>query len=212
MADEKIYPNPKPGTVAARCVRVVSLGTHMKQWKEEEPKALPKVMLTWEISEKMDDGKPFAVQCEYTAIVSDSSNLGKAIASWMPLLTKDEIIAFDIYSLVGEICLLTITVNKAKSGKIYTNVKNVVAMPEGFPAPEAYNDLFTLNLATDMKDDEKLLKVWGLERYILKKSNEYIGKSFVFPAYVAPTETPSDVVVVKDDDIPFDDGTDSPFD
>ncbi len=168
----KEYPLPKPATVAARCIRIVDLGTHTEQWGDEEPKKNRKCMLSFEISEKMEDDKPFVVQQEYTAIVSQNSNLGKLIFSWLPEpLTNEELADFDLLSMLGKCCLLNLKLKTSKKGKEYIVIESAVPMPDAFPEPEPYNDLFSFVMPEDI-NDEKLSKLWGLEKYIIKEKSE----------------------------------------
>lgn len=176
------YANPTDGTKAARCIRIVDVGTQTVTWNKEE-KLVRKCMFTWETDELMDSGKPFCVQKEYTALVSDRSNLGQDISKWLnkPIADIEAEEEFELFDMLGKTCLITIQNKKGKNGKIYSNVEAVIAKPEAYPDPPEENDYFQFFIDDDLEDSEKIDGLWGLERYKLRLAEEVKAKGTIIP-------------------------------
>lgn len=176
------YEDPTAGTKAARCIRIVDVGTQTITWKGKE-KLVRKCMFTWETDELMESGKPFCVQKEYTALISDRSNLGKDISKWLnkPIAEIEQETEFDLFDLLGKTCLITLQEQKGKNDKTYINVEAVIAKPDAYPDPPEENDYFQFFIDDDIEDVEKLEKLWGLERYKLRLSEEVKARSIVIP-------------------------------
>ena len=194
------YPRPSKGTKAARCIRVVDTGTHMSSFGKPSRKC----MLTWEVDEMMEDGKPFVVQQDYTASFADTAHLGKAISSWFNKeFTEEEKMEFDLFSLVGETCLVTISESEGKNGKIYQNIKTVTEKPDAYPIFDQVNESFVFSIDEDLSNTDKLKKLWGLERYKIKLSDEFKAAGITMPEY----EKKEEKSAAKDDggsEVPFD--------
>jgi len=82
----------------------------------ERPKH--KVALLWELSERKSDGKRFTVSKEYTAILSDSSNLRLMLENWRHgPLSESELRGFDLGSLHGVPCTLELARKMKRNGR-----------------------------------------------------------------------------------------------
>jgi hypothetical protein len=121
------------GQYVARCYRVIDLGTQENEYMGEI-KYLPKVMVTWEILDdpKMGDGRPFSISKTYTLSLHEKSNMFKDLTSWRgKTFTKDELLGFDITSLVGAYCQIQVVHNTSKDGsRTFANINAIMGTKE----------------------------------------------------------------------------------
>ncbi len=113
---------PEPGTVNALCSRVIDMGTQTSAFGKKR-----KVMLGWEISQLMDDGRPFLVIQSYTASIHPKSSLGKLLEGWRgKAFTDEERNGFNLENILGKSCLLSLV----QEGE-YVNVASVSPLVKG---------------------------------------------------------------------------------
>jgi len=179
------------------CVAVIDLGT---QYNDRFQKEQPKVMITWELIDfpiESDNSDGFRlISREYTAVLSEKSNLYADLISWRGRdFTPEELEGFNIKNVLGANCLVNV-VNIAKNNKTYSNVTAVAKLPKGMTAKKG-----TYQLIYDMDEDVEAIPEgvpdWIKEK--IKKSREWIAA--VNPQdYDEPAVTDTDV---DDSDIPF---------
>jgi len=199
MGTDNDYETPEAGTYAGRCIRLVDVGTRDNEWKGEIKKQR-QVRITWEISEKMSDGKPFVVADSFTLNIGEKSNLGKILNSWRGKpFTDEEKKGFDLSTIIGISGLVSVSYRESK-GKQYQNIKSVLQLPKGMTVEDQYNDSFLFDIE-DIHDVEKLKKLWGLERWQIERSDEFVAAELTMP------DRPKKDEAEKDDD---DDLEDSP--
>lgn len=124
---------PAPaGPQPAVCCDVVDLGIQETQWGDKH-----KLWIVWLLSEiEPESGKPFIVVKRYTLSMHEKSNLYSDICSWRGVrMAPAEAEAFDLESLIGKTCLLNI-VHTTKETGIYANVNTIMALPNGYHAPQ----------------------------------------------------------------------------
>ena len=128
------------GSFAARCYQIIDLGHQTFEWKGEA-KVAPKVRITWELNEMMQDGRPFSISKEYTASIGDKANLRKDLEAWRGRpFSAEELRNFSLENVLGAPCLLGVVHKPSKDGsKMYANVGSVMALPKGMSAPELVN-------------------------------------------------------------------------
>jgi len=179
------------------CVAVIDLGT---QYNDRFQKEQPKVMITWELIDfpiESDNSDGFRlISREYTAVLSEKSNLYADLISWRGRdFTPEELEGFNIKNVLGANCLVNV-VNIAKNNKTYSNVTAVAKLPKGMTAKKG-----TYQLIYDMDEDVEAIPE-GVPDWIkdkIKKSREWIAA--VNPQdYDEPAVTDTDV---DDSDIPF---------
>lgn len=147
------------GVHIAVCYSVYDLGT---QYNKQFDKFSNKILVTWEVpdsrieierdGEKLD--LPKAISKQYTAVISDRSNLSKdlrALGFSADEVTED----FDITSLLGLACQLQV-VHTTKGGRTYGNVGVLMPLPNGVEAPEPENELRSFDIADVDVDAPKL--------------------------------------------------------
>jgi len=135
------------GPHLARCISFIHIGTNMDEYMGEA-KEFNKIRLTFELPEetkvfKEEEGpKPLVVSQEYTLSMSEKANLRKLVEGIIGTsLHDDEAYAFDVESIVGMPCLITIKNKTSKAGKVRNEIasasklmKNQVAPPQVNPS------------------------------------------------------------------------------
>lgn len=193
------------GVFAARCTRIIDLGTHDGEWKGKAKKQ-HKIVFCFESAELMDDdagefaGKPFLVIQRYTASLSDKALMRKDLESWRGRkFTPAEIDAFDLHNVLGKACMLNMVhSDPAPNGKVYSNAAAIMPLPAGMTAPKAVGDLVFFSLGEfDQSVYDSLSDYYKGE---IAKSDEY--KALTSSKPKAPVKTPV-AAGIEDDDIPF---------
>lgn len=148
--ESNFIPAPE-GTHPARCIQVVEMGMQPQEWKGEKWDS-PKIMIFWELptekhvfTEERGE-EPFVVNREYTATLTEKSNLLKDLVSWLGKKTNEEWAEFDIASLVGQTCMVVV-VHKDSNGKTYSNVTGVSKLMKNIKVPKAINPTLAYSIS-----------------------------------------------------------------
>jgi hypothetical protein len=166
----KEFELPSAGAVVARCYSVIDLGTQDTSYKGT-PKKAHKVLLTWELAEAMDDGRPFAVSSRYTLSLFEQAILRQHLESWRGRsFTEEELAGFDVKNVLGKYCMLSIVHNK-EGDKTYANVKGIMPVPKGVDKPAPYNEDIYFDIDTGDID-----KIPAWVQAVVKKSDEWKAK------------------------------------
>ena len=183
------------GSFAARCYQIIDLGHQTFEWKGEA-KVSPKVRITWELNEMMQDGRPFSISREYTASIGDKANLRKDLEAWRGRpFTATELQNFSLENVLGAPCLLGVVHKPSKDGtKVYANVGSIMALPKGMPSPELVNPAVKFDIGTF---DQKVFD--GLSSYVQKK----ILMSKELEENGIPQASSQDEPVIESDEVPF---------
>ena len=125
------------GTHPAICVGVIDCGTQHWEYMGEDKQG-HKVRLQWELPNEEtwtgDDGVEHArtISTEYTASLHEKSNLRKALVGWRSRdFTEDELAGFDLTSVLGKPCMLSIIHKTKATGGQYAKVDNVSVLVRG---------------------------------------------------------------------------------
>ena len=146
-----------PGMHLARCFKVIDLGTQRSEWLGEI-KDRNMIMLQWEVHSEDEDGnplitpngEPMAISKNYSNTLSPKSALRLHLSSWRGRdFTPVELKGFELKSLLGVWCMLTVKASLGKDGKEYTNVDSVNPVPAavkaaGFPMPFSKPEMFDM--------------------------------------------------------------------
>jgi hypothetical protein len=187
------------GTHVARCIRLIDLGTQEGEYQGKKTMR-NQVLVMWELCNEMMEiegqQKPFIVSKFYTNSLSEKANLRHDLIQWRGRdFTPEELGKFDLQSILGAPCMISIVANDKGKHK----VGGVMKMPKGTPAPEAMNPLFAFWL-----DEFNQASFDGLSdgiKKIIQRSPEYVeatqGKQ--------PRSQPAKAGSFDDmeDDIPF---------
>jgi len=130
-ADNDNFEKAPTGTIQAVCTFVHDIGLQAGEY-QGKPNLAHKVIVSWELAEKMTQGefagKPFMVSKYYTLSLSEKANLRKDLENWRGKgFSQDELNGFDVESIKGSNCLLSIT--ETENGK--RKVSGVAALPKG---------------------------------------------------------------------------------
>jgi len=182
------------GSFAARCYQIIDLGHQTFEWKGEA-KVAPKVRITWELNEMMQDGRPFSISREYTASIGDKANLRKDLEAWRGRpFTATELQNFSLENVLGAPCLLGVVHKPSKdNSKVYANVGSIMALPKGMACPELVNPAVKFDIGTF---DQKVFD--GLSSYVQKK----ILMSKELEEGGIP-QSSQDEPVIESDEVPF---------
>lgn len=172
--DSKPRQQPPAGTHSARCYSVIDLGTQESQFG-----ARHKVRLTWELPEekavfKEEDGEqPFVISKEYTLSLFEKANLRQDLESWRGKeFTEDERKGFDIFTLLGVPCLLTV-VHKTVGDKTYANVTSASKLPKSMTCPKQINPSVQFEIDEGRSATFKELPEWLQKK--IEASEEWNG-------------------------------------
>lgn len=184
---------PTAGAVVGRCYMVADLGTQDTSF-QGKPKKAHKILLSWELAELMEDGRPFAISSRYTLSLFDQAILRQHLESWRGRsFTEEELAGFDVKNVLGAYCMLSIVHNR-DGDKTYANVKGVMPVPKGMDKPAPTNKDVYFDVETG---DINTLPEWV--QNIVKKSDEWKAKAGGNGSVQKPKGRFDDL----EDDIPF---------
>jgi hypothetical protein len=137
-------PLPEPGTTLAVCCGVWDLGLQATPFIDEktgEPKVQHKVIIAWEIAEKINEptseyhGKPYMLNKKYTLSLGEKANLRKDLESWRgkPFGKEELENGFDVEKLYGINCLIGIAhePDRKDASKVYARVTAILPPAKG---------------------------------------------------------------------------------
>lgn len=137
---------PAPvGTHIARCYQFIHIGTIQDEYMGQ-PKEFNKIRLSFELPNKTkvfkegEAARPISVHAEYTLSMGSKANLRKIVEGMLGVaLTDEEAYNFDVESLVGKACLITIKHKVSKAGNTRDEIATVSPLMEGQDAPPQVN-------------------------------------------------------------------------
>lgn len=142
------FEQPEPGSYAANCYRIIDLGTQHGEY-QGIPNDKHQCLISFELDEKMADGRPFAVSKFYTVSLSEKANLRKDLVGWRGRdFTEEELTGFDPKNVLGKPCMLSLI--RTDKGK--TKIASISRLPKGMEAPEQVNPLVFFTLQTKHLD------------------------------------------------------------
>lgn len=147
---------PPAGPVAARCCRLIDLGSQESEFQGEK-KLQRKILISWELSELRTDGSPFQISRRFGLSLHEKSALRAFLQAWRGRPFSDtELAGFDLRKLLNAPCLLNV-VHTERAGKQYANIASISPLPRQMTAP----DLSAPTLCFDI-DEPDLLKAQGI--------------------------------------------------
>ncbi len=193
------------GTHVARCIRLIDLGTQTNESEGKETKR-NQVLVMWELCHEMmeteEGAKPFIVSRFYTNSLNEKATLRHDLAQWRGRdFTDEESKKFDLQSILGHPCMLSVISNEKGRSK----VGGVMKMPKGQTAPEPTNKPYAFWLDEFQRSAFESLSE-GIKKIIMR-SPEY--QTITAPL---PPATPAQAAVAQmqgkkfadiESDIPF---------
>lgn len=144
------------GTHIARVFKILNIGTIETEW-QGKVKDTKKIRIYFELptEEKKytdKDGKEIVdihtISAEYTLSMGDRANLRKVVEGIIGTsLTDEEAYNFDVESLLGMTCLITINHEKSKDGqREYAVIAGTAGLVKGMTAPEPVKEAQILDV------------------------------------------------------------------
>lgn len=131
----KEFTLPPAGLHHARIIRIIDLGTQIDTF-QGKVKNNPKIMILFEyMHKKREDGTNEVISQDYTAIFGEKANFQKAFQTLDEDLFKNK--EFDIATLLGRACAITVIRKISRNGKERAEVSAVSPPMEGMPLLEA---------------------------------------------------------------------------
>ena len=205
------FEHPEPGSYAAKFSRIIDQGTQTDDMNGEV-KIKREVMITWELAERMADGKPFVVSAWYSQSLHEKANLRKMLdglngGTLKPEQVKNFAQPGAPKALLGLNCMVTLMLGK--TGKI--KVASVAKRPAAMPPAEGVNDKLYLSLEKSEFDKAVFAKLGESTRKKIALSPEFQARLREDPALAerivqakdAPGAKDGGTPPPKDDDIPF---------
>jgi hypothetical protein len=180
-SDKKSYERVDAGVYVGRCIRIVDLGTHEHTiFKNEDgtPQIKRELEIVWELSELMEDGRPFVVSWKgtYPQHFGSKSNLYKLLIAWRGRdFTAEELEGFNMKNLLDACAMINVSKvpNKKDPNVFYNNVMGVMPMIKGMAAMPRVNDLLIFDLDHDINDKEKIAALWPWQKKQIESSQEW---------------------------------------
>jgi hypothetical protein len=178
----------------------VDLGMQESNYNGQQ-KVQPKIYLRWQIpslrlkyeKDGVQHEGPMAIGSKFTLSLHEKAGLRKILQSWRgKAFTPEELKRFDVTTILGKPCLITVTHAPKDGGGVYANIGAVAKLPAGVPAPELEGG--TLIYDADNRDTWDKLRPWLQEAIKGQKREDDLpdDRGGNQPAY-------SDL----DDDVPF---------
>lgn len=192
------------GTVQAVCYAVVDLGT---QYSDYYKKAARKVQIVWEVPEYRieleREGRqmnlPRAISKRYTLSLHSKAQLYSDLVSWRGQdFTTEELECFDLFTILGANCLLTIT-HTTKDNKTYANVASVASLMKDMDKIKSENPHVRYYIPEDQMNIPEGVPDWMKE--IIAKSDEH--QMVNHAAADKNLEQYAERQAVPGDDVPF---------
>lgn len=185
------------GQYSAICYRVVDLGTQEQKDAMGKVSHKRKIVISWELDERMSEGKRFSQHERYTLSLHEMSALRPMLESWRgKAFTPEEEENFDVSKLIGAPCLLQI-VHNLSNGKTYANMSSIMKLPKGMEPIVMENERLEFSLADFSEASYE--KLSDSLKTTIAKSPEYM--EIKKPS----AQTVADAIAkpILDDEIPF---------
>jgi hypothetical protein len=178
----KSYEVAQADQYPARCIQFVDLGTQKNRFynpKDEASKEYQhKCMIVFELSELMEDGRPFTVKLDLTWSMAETASLRKMLEAWRkkPFL-ENETKEFNFSNILDKCCLINVSVTEPNDkGRVYNSIKwsDVKPLPSKMECPERINELVDFGI-NDIGTPE-FDKLWPWVAKIVMESKE--GKRY----------------------------------
>lgn len=194
--------DPVPeGSHLAVCDMFVDLGIQETNYNGQV-KQQHKIYLRWQIpslrlkyeKDGVEHEGPMAIGSKFTLSLHEKASLRKILQSWRGrAFTPDELKKFDVTTVLGAPCLITVTHEPKDGGGVYANVGAVAKLPPGVPAPVLDGE--TLIYDADNLGNFDKLRPWLQDAIRAQKLEESP------PEQRGPEQQPA--YADLDDDVPF---------
>lgn len=183
------------GAHIARCVGVIDLGVQHNDFNGRDHE---RVRIIFELPEERTqvDGedKPRWLSKPYTASLHEKASLRKDLEAWRGKpFTQEELAGFDLKSVIGVPCILTVVNGEGKNGGVFAKIAAISKIMKGMAVPPLENEPICFDMdGDDAEDVLKKLPTW---------MRDEIEKSVTWKARTAPLDF--DDEIEKDSPLPF---------
>ena len=151
------------GTHIARCYKMIHVGERDYEY-QGEPKKKNSLWVYFELPNELavfnpEKGEePYSVNIEYNHVPYETAKIMKHINSWRgKALSPQEIDDFDVSTLLGQPCMITIVHNtSAANGKTYANIAAISGLPKGKNIPQFLQEIMKQTPEWNEKMDENV--------------------------------------------------------
>lgn len=173
-------PQVAPGTHVATLYRIMNLGTRFQMFEGKTKEYPDKVIrLTFEFPDSLHkfekDGEekelPLVIDKELNLTMGPKSKLRPLVEGMIGVQLKDEeAYAFDLESLLGKSCLVTVA-HKESKGNMYANIISTAPLMKGMVPPKQVNPSQVFDINTCTKEEYEALPDFLKEK--VNVSDEY---------------------------------------
>ena len=135
-SDKGSFESAPLGNHLGICYRIIDLGLQPASPKFPNSFAQDKIILSFELpNEKMEDGRPFVTSIIITNFLGEKAKLRTWLVAWRGRdFTKEELDRFDLQSILGKPCMVSIV---EKDNKVI--IGSIAAVPKGMSVPALTN-------------------------------------------------------------------------
>ena len=186
------FKSPDAGLYVGVCTKIIDIGTHDGLYGPKH-----QVVIFWELSEEMDDGRPFQVNKWYNFTLGSPdkpSNLRKDLVAWRgKQFTPEEENGFEAKNILGKCCTINMVLHKDGSK---TGVGTVTGLMKGQAAIKPVDKpvIFSID-EWDQAVFDGLTDFWKKQ---IMTSEEYAHRN-----HGEPVDTPDEDGDSDDSQIPF---------
>lgn len=154
------------GRFKARCFKIIDLGSH----ENKHGQVMHKIRMYFELPEcKRETGEPHVITKSCTFSLHEKSKLRPFIESWRAKsMPDDEAKVFDVLSLIGKTCMLTIEHNEE-----WTNILGNPTPFDGSGFPPPHYETSSLVLTKEEFDEKVFETLNDSTKEYIKESPEY---------------------------------------
>lgn len=175
---EKEYKVAPEGTHPARCYQIMHYGHVPNTFPGALNPWVNTIRIVWELPDEKEvfkegeEPRPFSIAKEFTLSMNSKSNLRKLVEQWLgKKFTDEEANDFDVETLLGKPCLITIEHKEGSEGRVFANVLGVTKPLGKMIMPEPVNDTKVISWNTMTK--EQLDKLPDFLQKKFKSSQEF---------------------------------------
>lgn len=122
---------PAPeGTHSGVCVQIIDMGIQETNFGPKR-----QVRLAFEIDELMENGEPFLIAANLTAVMNEKSNLYKLLCGWFGRSAIESALAnggLDMKRFLGKPAMVNVSHSKSADGtRTYANIASLSGLPKG---------------------------------------------------------------------------------
>ena len=162
---------------------------------------IPSLRLNYEKDGQKVEG-PMSIGSTYTLSLHEKAALRKLLTQWRGrAFTQEELRKFDVTTVVGAPCLISVSHNPKQDGGVYANVDGAIKIPAGMEPPVLEGE--TIIYDQDNQGTYEQLRPWMQEKLKGTKTAQEADKANDPDAWRDKVDNGQSNYDDLDDDIPF---------